>query len=53
MKKVFVKPEMKCHKLRGGKLLLGASGEDNPERCMPLEIQQCKPQYGCFTENQE
>lgn len=49
MKKVFVKPEMKSHKLRSGNLL-SASGclteEDVGKVCIP-EMNDCKPRFGC------
>ena len=48
MKKVFVKPEMKSHKLRSGNILINVSGEDNPEGCRVLCPKlQCGDPYDC------
>lgn len=47
MKKTFVKPEMKCHKLRAGNLLIPISG-DNPEGCRAnCPKLQCGDPYDC------
>ena len=56
MKKVFVKPEMKSYKLRTRNLLYASGqepGQDNPGAICLKEIDDCKPQFGCFTENKE
>ena len=45
MKKVFVKPEMRCHKLHADNVLVGSPGGSSS--CKPICFEDDCPNYGC------
>lgn len=50
MKKTFVKPEMKCHKLRGDRILAGS-----PIGCVRTQQDNCNPHcyFNCLKDQPE